>query len=322
MNKIHEKSPCCQSSIRLFGMRRRQCSSCKKTWRVWKRKRGRKNNRLHFETLFQYFERRLRNTRLQKRTFSARLRLVLEKYNAKTQWPKLPEGPLIIVADGLIEYFGGKKYAVYFILVRSISDSRAFIFAPYMRMGGEVVLGWQEAFSRLPKEVFDRICALVCDGHGGLVYLAKAHQWKLQRCHFHLLYRISHCASFGSLNKTNGLGMRIKNLVQIVLYQNNPEAISLALVALQGIKQGIASRSFKTVISGFLKHYEDYRTYINYPQYFLPTTSNSAEFLNAQIRDIQYRARGFRTPKSLFAWIIGFCKYRKFVTCRGKIQPN
>lgn len=322
MNKLHEKSPCCNASVRLFGDRRRQCSVCQKTWRVWKKNRGRKKNRLALDPLFQYFEGKQRNTRVQKKTFSARLRLVLQKFNAEIPWPKIPDGQLIVVADGLIEYFENKKYAVYFILIRSIYDSKAYIFPPYMRAEGEVVLGWKEAFAKLPNEVLGRICALVCDGHGGLVYLAKAYGWRLQRCHFHLLHNIAHCASFGHLNQTDNMGLRIKNLVQVVLSHKDPDAISLAIEALQKIKDGITSSGFRTVISGFLKHYEDYRTYLNYPQYFLPTTSNSAEFLNSQIRDLQYRARGFRTQKSFFSWIIGFCKYRKFVTCRSKNQPN
>jgi len=320
MNKIHEKSPCCNASIRLFGERRRQCSLCQKTWRVWKKNRGRKKIRPHLKTLTDYFEKRTKNTRLKQKTYSARLRLVLEKFNTDTQWPKIPDGPLIVVADGLIEYFGNQKYAIYFILIRSTSSSKACIFPPYMSIGGET--DWDMAFAQIPDDISKRICALVCDGNSLLVTLAKRHQWKLQRCHFHLLYRISHCASFGVLNKTNGIGLRIKNLVHVVIYSKNPEAIVLALKSLQDIYQTITSRSFKTVVSGFLKNYEDYRTYLNYPEYYLPTTSNSAEVLNSQIRDMQYRARGFRTPKSLALWITGFCKYKKFVTCRGKIQPN
>jgi len=234
----------------------------------------------------------------------------------------VPEGPLIVIADGLIEFFKEKNYTVYIILVRSISDSKAFILPPYMREGGEVVLGWREAFEQIPDDVFNRIEALACDGHGGLIRLAKSNQWILQRCHFHLLSRIAHCASFGSLNKNGGMGLRIRRLVEVVLYQKDSKGILLALEALKKIKITISSPSFKTVISGFLQHYEDFRAYLNYPQYFLPTTSNSAEFLNARIRDLQYRARGFRTPQSLFTWITGLCKYRKSVTCRGKNQPN
>lgn len=191
-----------------------------------------------------------------------------------------------------------------------------------MRAGGEVVLGWREAFSRIPHEVFDRISALICDGHGGLVYLAKKNQWLLQRCHFHVLASLEHSASCGPLNKIDGLGIRIKNLVRIVLYQTNIDAVHLALDGLVRIKNTTKSPHLKTTVSGFVKHFEDFRTYLNYPQYFLPTTSNTAEFLNSRIRDLQYRAKGFRTPQSLFAWINGLCKHIKSLTCRGKIQPN
>lgn len=316
------KSICCNGSVRLFGVRRRQCALCKKTWRVWKKKRGRKRNRLGMDLLFRYFEGHLFSFRLEKRTLSARLRFLLQKFNKKTPWPEVPKGQLIAIADGLIEFFKGEKYTIYFILVRGIDASKAFILPPYLRAGGEVAVGWHEAFSRLPDEIFDRIAALVCDGHGGLVYLAKEQQLILQRCHFHLLAQIAHNASFGHLNRTRDVGLKVKKLVEIVLYQKDPFAVQRALEVLQDINRSISSKKLKTVISGFLRHHEDFRTYLDFPQYFLPTTSNSAEFLNAQIRDLQYRARGFRTPESLFAWVIGFCKYQKSVTCRGKNQPN
>lgn len=274
-------------------------------------------------SLFAYFEGTLKNNnKLQKRTVSARLRSLLQKFNKKTLWPDVPKGPLIIVADGLIQYFEKENYTIYFILVRNISASKAFILPPYMRKGGEVTLGWHEAFAQIPNDILVRIEALVCDGHGGLIYLAKSHQWVIQRCHFHVLARIAHCASLGPLGKNERIGMRIKNLVEVVLYNKNPAAILLALEALQRIKINITSRSFKTVISGFIKHYQDFRSYLTFPQYHLPSTSNTAESLNALIRDLQYRARGFRTPSSLFSWITGFCKYKKSITCNHKIQPN
>lgn len=321
MNKLHEKSPCCRVAVRRFGQRRRQCSSCQKTWRLWKRKRGRKLKRLPLETLLQYFK-GASKTNLQKRTFSARLRIVLKKFNEETPWPEVPDGPLIVIADGLLQPFQGEMYTLYVILVRSISGNQAIILPPYLRSGGEVALGWREAFAQLPSGILSRVEALVCDGHGGLVYLAKDHLWLLQRCHFHLLARIAHNASLGPLNKNKGLGKKVKNLVGVILYDINEFSVILALEALKKLKQNISSRNFKTVISGFIKHHQDYRTYLENPTYFLPTTSNSAESLNAQIRDLQYRAKGFRTPNSFFAWITAFCKYKKSITCRGKIQPN
>lgn len=322
MKQIHEKSPCCKGFVWRFGERRRRCSICKKTWRVWLKKLGRKRSRLDMNSLFKYFKGIQINTRLEKKTHSAHLRSLLNKFNQNTPWPSVPNGQLIVIADGLIQFFGKEKYTIYFILVRSTTDSKAFILPPYMRKGGEINQGWRKAFAQIPYEVFVRIKALVCDGHGGLIYLAKANNWVLQRCQYHLLARVAHYASFGVLGKSNGLGIRVKNLMEVVLYQEHPLAVSLSIEALKKIKMTMTSRSFKTVVSGFISNYEDYRSYLNFPKYNLPTTSNTAESLNALLRNLQYRARGFRTPNSLMFWIIGFCKYKKSVTCNPKITPN
>lgn len=322
MNKIHEKSPCCWGSVWRLGERRRRCSICKKTWRVWQKKRGRKRDRLNMESLFKYFKGNLKNTRLEKKTLSAHLRILLKKFNQETPWSPIPDGPIIIITDGLIQFFGKEKYTIYFILVRSTTDSKAFILPPYMRVGGETVKGWYEAFQTIPNDVSIRIKAIVCDGHQGLICLAKDNNWVLQRCQFHLLARVAHNASLGSLRRNNGIGIRVKNLMEVVLYSKDANAIFLAIVALKKIKMTITSRSFKSVVSGFISNYEDYRSYLNFREYNLPTTSNTAESLNALLRNLQYRARGFRTPSSLMSWIIGFCKYKKTIACNSKITPN
>ena len=322
MNKIHEKSPCCNVSIRRFGERRRQCALCHKTWRVWKRRKGRKRKRMSDSSLFKYLKGGAIYTKLNKKTYSARLRCMLRDFNKKTQWIDAPNGALIVVADAIIDFFKGKPYTVYFILVRGILSSEACILPPYMRAGPETAQGWEEAFDRIPQDIFKRICALVCDGHPGLVTLTRTFRWLLQRCHFHLLASLSHRISFRPKGKTSEMGLKIKKLVQIVLYQKNNSIIVSALRELDEIKNQVRSRHLKSVLSGFLKHYEDFRTYIKFPEYFLPNTTNSAEFFNSRIRDLQYRARGFRTPSSFFMWVVGLCKYQKKITCRHKNQPN
>src|SRR5262245_9130522 len=40
MNLLHAKSPCCRAKIYRFGSRHRQCSLCKRTWSVRRKKRG------------------------------------------------------------------------------------------------------------------------------------------------------------------------------------------------------------------------------------------------------------------------------------------
>ncbi|MFC1615157.1 hypothetical protein ACFL22_01230, partial [Patescibacteria group bacterium] len=46
MKKIQTNSLCCGVKIHNYGERRRQCSKCKKTWRIYKKKTGRKKIRV------------------------------------------------------------------------------------------------------------------------------------------------------------------------------------------------------------------------------------------------------------------------------------
>lgn len=321
MNKIHEKSPCCGAKIYRFGQRRRQCSGCRKTWRVWQRKRGRNERRIKTETLLRYFRGDMFKTSLHRYARAARLRKILRVFNEKTPWHPVPDGPLIAIADGLIEYFDGKIHTLYLILLRSVSGTQAVILPPYLKVGTESDTGWEEAFLRLPEEAHEQIIALVCDGRTGLIGVARSFGWIVQRCHFHLLARIQHCMSFGSRGKNIKLALRLRKLVQRVLYRKDHEIVD-ALNQLAVIKPTITSPAFRSVISGFIKNYRDYRQYLEFPLYHLPTTSNSAEHLVGLIRDLQYRARGFRTPTSFIAWATGLCKNKKTITCRHKIQPN
>lgn len=321
MNKIHEKSTCCGVVIHRFGQRRRQCSGCRRTWRIWQRKRGRTKRRVQTQVLLKYFRGYLPQSSVERHTRAARLRNTLKVFNEKTSWHSVSDGPLIAVVDGLVEYFNGKKYTLYLILLRSVSSDKAVILPPYLKVGTESGCGWREALLRLPHEMHERIIALVCDGHTGLIAVAKGFGWVVQRCHFHLLLRIERCMSLGSRGKNVKLAIRLKKLAQCILYRNDCEVLD-ALHQLATIKPTITSPAFRTVISGLLSHYRDYRRYLEFPLYCLPTTSNSAEHLIGLIRGLQYRARGFRTPTSFMAWVTGFCKHQKIITCRPKIQPN
>src|SRR5438132_9297316 len=51
MHSWHAKSRCCRAKIYHFGSRRRQCSQCKRTWRIRKKQRGRKPRRARPGTL-------------------------------------------------------------------------------------------------------------------------------------------------------------------------------------------------------------------------------------------------------------------------------
>ena len=331
MNKIQEKSPCCRGSIWRRGERRRQCSVCGVCWRVWQRKKGRKCARNTFEPLLKYIKnssgslsQQASKKKISVSGRSAQMRRLVKGYNQITPWPTAPEGELIAVVDAIFEYINKVSYVFYFIYLRPISSSKATIMPFHVGINEtEGFGGWSRAFASLDPDVFKRITALACDSCSGLLGFAKRQGWVVQRCHFHLLARLSHHCSQRKFGKNPILGRHFQKLANIVITSTNEEQVTTALNELQEMKIHAMSKSFKTVLSGFLKHYQEYRAYINYPQLGLPNTSNTAEHFNSCIRDLQYRARGFRSFKSLSAWIEVLVKSSKTVTCNPKISaPN
>lgn len=328
MNKIQEKSPCCGGSIWRRGERRRQCSVCLKTWRSWQKKKGRKRHRYDVNLLLRYLKhssgsirQQAEKKRITASALSAQVAQTMKRFRQITPWPKVPEGKLIIIADAMIEYINGIPHTFYFLLIRSVDENKAVI-APFsVRINeGEGFQGWYLALQQLTPEVRKRICVLVCDGVQSLIRIGKDQGWLVQRCQFHLRARISHYCSSRRFGKRPQYAKQIQKLIVIILTNLDEDLIQNTLDEIREIKDQVTSKSFKTVLSGFLKHYEDYRTYLYYPEYKLPVTSNSAEFLIGQVRDLQYRARGFKSLKSLSSWIECYCKHTQTITCNGKIS--
>ena len=323
MHTIHEKSSCCRGKIRRFGNRRRQCVTCLKTWSVWKRKRGRKSKRIHLKFVKDYLEKghsllkiNAKRNNVKVPAIRARLRNTLVCFNKRTKWLSIPEGNLIVIADAMIQNINHKNYSIYFILLKGVETNKAIIIPPFIKEGGEGYLSWSLAFSKISKETLERVVALVSDGRSGLISIAKRKGWINQRCHFHLRYRIANYARTGILARNNIAG-RIKMLVDVTLTSHNKNTVHEALNKLIILKPEISSKGLKTVISGFIKKFDDYRTYLDYPDLNLPTTSNSIESLISSVRELLYEAKGFRSIKSLNEWIIALLKHKRFITCNG-----
>lgn len=294
-------------------------------------KLGRKEINTSFEILFKYLKNEsgsMRQIALAKGispvSQQRRMLKAAQQFNTITPWPDIPSGDLIAIADACIQFLDGVQNTIYFILLRSIHSHQTVI-APFLVCinASEDFLGWQNAFHQIPPEAHQRIKALVCDGRTAFTPLARKNDWVIQRCHFHLLARIAHNRSLSKASRTGEEGKRFQHLARIVITSKNRQDIFEALYELEKLSTTIQSYSFKTVLSGFLKHFEEYRTYLNYPHYNLPTTSNSAEHLIGLVRDLQYRARGFKSLPSLTLWIEALLKFTKKVTANGKISlPN
>ena len=337
MKKLHEKfarrsggSPCCRGEVRKFGKRRRQCTICLKTWRVWKKKLGRRRSRNSLDLLFNYLDNSIGalskyapKRKLTPAALTYELRKSRDVFVKKTSWPDIPSGNLIAVADAMMQTAYGEIYTFYFILLRAIDGKEAVITPPLLLLGKESRIGWQKTFGKLPKEVRRRIFALVCDGHRGLVDIAKDRELVLQRCHFHLRHSLANYIRTGPMSKNREVGLEIQKLVDIMLLEPDEKTVEKAFGDLVGFQIIASSKGVRRVLSGFLKCYGDFRSYLYYPAMNLPITSNSMESLINCIRSLQCKARGFRRIKSLDKWIAAICKHKKRIACNGRnYQPN
>lgn len=330
MKNLRAKSPCCRKGVIRFGSRRRQCVLCRSTWRIRQKKSGRKSKRESENLVKEYLQNIISSSSglakakgISKDRILARLKRSRELFLRKTPWPKIPEqGDLIAVADAMVLRIEKRWHTIYFIVLRPINDIDAVILPPHLGNNTESIQGWREAFDKLPKTVFVRIKAIVCDGHRGLTLASLKNFWILQRCHFHLIARIQSRRSKWKSSRHYDEGRRIYELVREILSVKDKSGIQRLLDELKELCFFTSSNELKSVIRGFLMHSDNYRSYINYPELNLPATNNAAESLIGMVQELRHRAKGFRTIFSFLRWTETLIKFKKTIKCRAKKQPN
>ena len=329
MNTLHAKSPCCREKIYKYGNKRRQCSKCKKTWRIRQKHRGRKESRTTSKLLVRYLRHELPSLYAYSRAknksedkLNRNLQKSLRYFLHHTTWPVIRGKVLIALADAMIINLNHKFYTFYFILLRETEETKAYVMPPYIDEGTESHIGWYKTFKRLPKRIQLAIKVLVCDGHKGLLFDAERRKWIIQRCHFHLLSHIqTHCSK-----KRTGRHYREGKLIYSIIKEilSNPQRKNIVylLNVLKEIAKVAPSRQLRSSLRDFGRHYREFRHYLNYPRFNIPTTTNSIESLIGMVRALCFRARGFRTINSLTEWVHALLKHKKSVTCNGYFQPN
>lgn len=334
MNK-HAKSPCCNAPVRRYGRRRRQCIQCHSTWRIRQKQRGRKRNRINplilvntfcnHETLTQ----RANRSQLSTPVIQKRHRYELEKYLRGSKLVPLPSGKLILVIDGVwFQFKNRERLVIYLRAVRPVQSNKAVFLDPVFMVGREHVSCWKHICDQLPFQLERRIVAVVADGFRGVEAFAARNGWILQRCHFHLI---------AELQRMRGMGKRVKNRkIREKLYQSVRAALEITdarqLKKLQHtiFRLSISKRCPKWMgmrAREFLRHIDDFRAYLKYPELQLPSTTNTVESMGRTIRDLVRRSHGFRTPKALRQWVTALIRIRPYRICNPKrilkkIQPN
>lgn len=325
----HAKSSCCGASIQRFGERRHRCSLCHRTWRIHKKKRGRKRKRTDTKLVLRYLQKEIPSLRLiaqqkncGKDSIQVDLHRSLEAYlkQEQEQWwlPLKNIESLIAIADAIWYHIEEEHYTIYIILLRPIEKNEAVICPPIIIHGREGIKGWKQAFNYLPDILKQRIVALVCDGAGSLVSLARSQKWILQRCHFHLIASIQNYLSTGPRGTRREYAQYVLETVQRLLHTNEPHQIRKLCNEFRVIRKESKSRGLRRVLGGLLMNYKDYHAYLDYPELNLPTTSNSAESFIQCVRDLMYRCRGFRSYTALAKWLTALTLFKKSICCNGK----
>lgn len=330
MNKKHAKSSCCDSLVIRFGQKRRQCTGCRRTWRIRPKKVGRKTKRSSCNSALKFLlGQRLssyslsRSFNISEDTLNRNLKNSLREFNRKTSYPPLPTSRnLIVIADAMVQQIEDKRYAIYFVLVKSHRSEEAYIAPAHYEEGMESCAGWLNAFNDLPQETLKNIVALVSDGHKGLVAMAKENDWLMQRCHFHIIAHLQGRRSKSKFSRHRQVGEEIFKLANNILVGVEEKNIQKSMDRLEEIKNKAESPVLKRLIRGFIKQRSQFRTYLDYPELNLPKTSNSAESLVSCVRNLLHRTKGFRTEKSLKEWIEGMIKCKRKIKNNGSHQPN
>jgi len=330
MNKIHAKSPCCRTPFRRFGGRRRQCLVCFKTWRIRKKRRGRKRKRVDVKiaidllTNTETIRNKARRSRFSERSVRIGIRRSLAALNRQDWNTDVSGDKLVLIADGLWSNIGGRRWVTYLLAVRPLNSNKAMLLPPIFLFGTENKQKWNCVLNLIPTEIQLKIVALVADGIAGMSNLAKQKGWVFQQCQFHFI-KVFQRFRGRKISTLRHKALREESYRLILKVMKLPYGAEYEQVI--GRIEELAAREecpkwVKLHLRGFLRYREYFRAYIKFPQYNLPATTSAMESLCASIRDFLRRSRGFRTVELFQQWVSAFIKVRSKIKCSGRNQPN
>lgn len=229
---------------------------------------------------------------------------------------------LVAVVDALWHHLEQREWTTYLVLLKPINEQRAFILEPAILQGHECLTGWQGTLQHIPRDIIGLIQGIVCDGGGSLNQALTRYSWVKQRCHFHLLSQLQNYATTGARSADAVFSRYLMQQAQIVLRTRQPIQLNQAISNVRNIQTQTTSRGIRRVLRGLLHDLSDFRAYLDYPELNLPTTTNAAESTVQIVRDLLYRARGFRTHASYTRWITARLYGQKYVACRGNFPQK
>lgn len=177
----HPLSTCCQAGVIRYGTRRRQCTTCRRTWRIYRHKRGRNPRRYSKSILTSIFihnrpikQLSITYPNLSVSTLRKRARLLIEKLaTTPRRYPEKLVAPIIIV-DGIWFTFKGERYVLFLFLLKPLQGA-AIILDPVMLPGKESDENWSRALAAIPLDLRKGIKVMVSDNFRSATVIARRH---------------------------------------------------------------------------------------------------------------------------------------------------
>ncbi len=327
MGTRHPKSPCCQAHIQAFGGRRRRCAHCGHTWRVRRKKPGRKPRRpllaLVRRTVAdkQPLVRQVRPAGVSVPAWRQRFRHAVGWWQAHAPPPALPAGDLVLLVDGVWCHFARRPWTLYLLALKPVGHATAQFFDPLLLPGRESARDWRVAMDRLPLETAARIKALVSNGFRGAHTITRERGWVHQRCHFHLIAQLQgrrgHHTHLPSAPVREAVYQTVR---QALVTGSTPQLAQLRLHLEALAARADCPRRLRMYVRDFLRQLESFRAYRAHPDLHLPTTTNVVESMVKQLRD---RIRPLSTPAALDRWAWATVRLHPVMVCNGHdLQPD
>lgn len=329
MYKKHAKSPCCGAAVSRYGGRRRRCESCHRTFRIRRKKRGRKKKRFPKERIVKILlsGRPLAQTAyphlpLSQRAKEKRFQQQLRKFTLRPKRQYVRGKRLTLILDGLWYIFKDGQWALYLMAIRSPQYQTASFLDPLFIPGKECFARWRLVMETIPKGLKRRIAAMVSDGFSGCEHLAEENNWVLQRCHLHLLLHLELVR--GKRKKYWSPDHPREQIYQTIRQLITVKDKALLPGLINKIRTLTRSKEcpnrLRFVANDTLRRLSEFRTYLEYPELQLPNTTNVIESMGSLIRKSTAK---LNSPQSVILWAKAYIRAKKKLNCqRAKNQPN
>lgn len=303
-----------------FGGRRRRCRICHVTWSIKPRRRGRKPRRATGDMAQRVFVAR-QPTRLIAADFgcsttaiSKRVRFSLARLAQQPLAENLPDGDLVLLADGLWFSFQRRIWVLYDMAVKPVASDVAYVLDPLLLPGKETAPGWRQALATIPDSILDRVRALISDGFPGSKAIAREYNWVQQRCHFHILAQIYNRLG---IRKPRLPGQKIRLAIYAAIRRmlDTTDETELAR-ATSNLRRLAEHAECPPRIAGiareFLRDVNLYRAYLQHPDLRLPRTVSTIESLHNLFREV---ACCVNNPQAVLRRIRGFIRLHPTIAC-------